>query len=100
MPPPPPACEVIEISQQNMAVVLTVAIQALVIGGLLACIIVGPQVGSSPATSSSGEGRHMDRLSGNPSTGADPVGIRQPEVRLPMGILAAPSGGTTIAFSA
>ena len=35
-----PVCEVIEIHQQKMATALIVAIQVMIIGGLLACIVV------------------------------------------------------------
>ena len=90
----------IKISQQNMVALLTVAIKALVVSGLLACIIVGPQVGASPATSPAGEGRHVDYPATDPSPGEDPTVVRHPGVRLLMGVQAAPPGGNTLSFSA
>ncbi|KAF5031468.1 hypothetical protein DSECCO2_627430 [anaerobic digester metagenome] len=38
----------IDISQEKMAVALTVAIQILAIAGFVACIVIGPQDRSSP----------------------------------------------------
>ncbi len=89
----------IEISQQNMVALLTIAIKALVISGLLACIIVGPQVGSSPATSSAGEGRHVDYPANDLSPAADAAVVLHPEVRLLIGVQASPSGGNILSFS-
>ena len=89
----------IEISQQNMVALLTIAIKALVISGLLACIIVGPQVGSSPATSAAGEGRYVDYPAKDFSSGADAAAVLHPEVRLSMGVQVAPSGGNILSFS-
>ncbi len=94
------ACEVIEISHQNVAAVLTVAIQALVIGGLIACLLVGSQEGPSLATSSSDGVRHVDYRPQGALPGTDPVVGSQPGVRLLMSIRTSPSGGNTISFSA
>lgn len=90
----------IEISQQNVAAALTVAIQALVVGGLVACIVVGSQGGSSLATSPSDGVRYVDSPSDNASPAAYPVVGGQPDSRLPTGIPPGLAGGNTISFSA
>ncbi|MCK9316782.1 MAG: hypothetical protein M0P51_00235 [Methanoculleus sp.] len=72
--------EVIEIQQQKMAIVLTVVIQALVIGGLIACIVVGTQDPLSSA-SPAGEIRHMEYGSWSTSPAAYPIVGHPPVVR-------------------
>ncbi|WP_156168401.1 hypothetical protein [Methanoculleus sediminis] len=56
-----------------MATVLTVAIQALVVGGLIACIVVGTQDRPSPAVSPMDEGLHVDDRPASTSPAAYPV---------------------------
>ncbi|MCM2464911.1 hypothetical protein [Methanoculleus oceani] len=69
----------IEIYQQKMATILTVAIQTLVVGGLITCIVVGAQDRPSPVDSPAVEGRDADYLPGNASPAAYPVVGHQPE---------------------
>ncbi len=92
----------IEIYQQKMATVLTVAIQALVVGGLIACIVVGTQDRPSPVVSPAGETRHVDYQSESALPAAYPIVGREPGIRLmsiPTGSGGVgPSGENTISF--
>jgi hypothetical protein len=97
------ACEVIEIYQQKMATVLTVAIQVLVIAGFVACIVVGPQDRPSPIVSPDNETRHVDYRPESTSPAAYPIVGHQFEGRpvsiLPgIGEIGRP-GENTISFS-
>ncbi len=68
----------IEIYQQKMATILTVAIQTLVVGGLIACIVVGAQDRPSPVDSPAADGRDAYYLSENTSPAAYSVVGHQP----------------------
>lgn len=70
----------IEIYLQKMAIVLTVAIQALVVGGLIACIVVGTQDRPSPVVSPAGGTGSLDYRPESASPAADPIVGHQPEV--------------------
>jgi len=70
---------VIEISEQKMALILTVAIQTLVVGGLIACIVVGTQDRPSSVVSPADEIRDADYRPGSASPGAYPVVGHRPE---------------------
>jgi len=70
---------VIEISQQKMALVLTVAIQTLVVGGLIACIVVGTQDRPSSVVSPADETRYVDYQPESASPAAYPVVGHRPE---------------------
>jgi len=76
-----PVCEVIEIHQQKMATALIVAIQVMIIGGLLACIVVGTQDRPSPV-SPAGEARHVEHGSWSTSAAAYPIAGHPPGIRL------------------
>jgi len=76
-----PVCEVIEIQQQKMATVLIVAIQVMVVGGLIACIVVGAQDRPSPV-SPAGEARHVEYGSWSTSPAAYPIAGHLPAIRL------------------
>ncbi|MDK2889640.1 MAG: hypothetical protein PWR21_272 [Methanoculleus sp.] len=69
----------IEISEQKMAILLTVAIQALVVGGLIACIVVGTQDRPSSAVSPADEVRDADYRPESASPAAYPVVGHRPE---------------------
>ncbi|HOI12217.1 MAG TPA: hypothetical protein PLG75_00075 [Methanoculleus sp.] len=69
----------IEISEQKMATVLTVAIQTLVVGGLIACIVVGTQDRPSSAALPDTDARHVDFRPESASPAAYPVIGSQPE---------------------
>ncbi|KUK62255.1 MAG: Uncharacterized protein XD82_0746 [Methanoculleus marisnigri] len=69
----------IEIYQQKMAVVLTVAIQALVFGGLIACIVVGTQDRPSPVVSPAGGTGSLDYRPESASPAAYPIFGHRPE---------------------
>ncbi|MDV2480867.1 hypothetical protein F8E02_02365 [Methanoculleus sp. Wushi-C6] len=89
----------IEISQQYVAAALTFAIQALVVGGLVACIVIGPQNGSSLEASPSAGIRNVDdRPDTLPPAGHPADGL--PEVRVQVSVQPDPSGGHTLSFSA
>jgi hypothetical protein len=64
---------VIEISEQKMATVLTIVIQALVVGGLIACIVVGTQDRPSSVASPDTEAGHMGFRPESASPAAYPV---------------------------
>ncbi|MCK8518712.1 hypothetical protein [Methanoculleus sp. 7T] len=85
----------IEISQQKLATALTAAIQVLVVAGLVACIVVGPQDRPSPIVSPSGETRHADYRPESTSPAAYPIVGHQPEILPGIGAIGRP--GTTIA---
>ena len=70
----------IEIYQQKMAIVLTVAIQALVVGGLIACIVVGTQDRPSPMVSPAGGTGSLDYRPESASPAAYPILGHRPEV--------------------
>ncbi len=56
-----------------MATLLTVAIQALVVVGLIACIVVGAQDRPSPETPSITEARYMGDWPASASAAAYPI---------------------------
>lgn len=56
-----------------MATLLTVAIQALVVGGLVACIVVGTQDRSSPEVPPITEARYAGDLPPGVSAAAHPI---------------------------
>jgi hypothetical protein len=70
---------VIEISEQKMALVLTVVIQTLVVGGLIACIIVGTQDRPSSVVSPTDGGRYENYQPESASPAAYPVVGHRPE---------------------
>ncbi len=76
-----PVCEVIEIHQQKMATALIVAIQVMIIGGLLACIVVGTEERPSPV-SPVGEARHVEYGSWSTSAAVYPIAGHPPAIRL------------------
>lgn len=78
---PLPVCEVIEIQQQKMATALTVAIQVMVVGGLIACIVVGTQDRPSLAPPAD-EARHVEYGSWSTSPAAYPIVGHPPAIRL------------------
>ena len=79
----------IEIYQQKMAMVLTVAIQALVVGGLIACIVVGTQDRPSPVVSPAGGTGSLDYRPESASPAAYPVLGHRSEV-MPVSISPVP----------
>lgn len=70
----------IEIYQQKMAAVLTIAIQALVVGGLIACIVVGTQDRPSPVVSPADGTGSLDYRPESTSPAAYPIVGHRPEV--------------------
>ena len=80
----------IEIYQQKMAMVLTVAIQALVVGGLIACIVVGTQDRPSPMVSPAGGTGSLDYRPDSASPAAYPIVGHQSEV---MPVIISPGTG-------
>lgn len=69
----------IEISEQKMAIILTVAIQTLVVGGLIACIVVGTQDRPFSVVSPADEVRNVDYRPESASPAAYPVVGHRPE---------------------
>lgn len=68
----------IDIHQQKMATALTIAIQILVVAGLVACIIVGPQGWPSPVVSSPDAAWRTEYRPENTSAVAYPIVGHQP----------------------
>lgn len=76
----------IEIHQQKIAAALTVAIQILVVGGLIACIIVGTQEQPVFAASPDAGALHAAHLPGSTSPAAHLTAGHRPE-GVPPGIV-------------
>ncbi|PKL61165.1 MAG: hypothetical protein CVV31_12740 [Methanomicrobiales archaeon HGW-Methanomicrobiales-2] len=85
----------IEIYQQKMAMVLTVAIQALVVGGLIACIVVGTQDRPSPVVSPAGGPGSLDYRPESASPAAYPI-VHPPKV---MPVIISPGTGEELISS-